>query len=132
MDSIRRFQHYSLWELHRGKILAVVALLTLQSTLLIGFFGQRWRRRRAERSLRETQDFLKLAGESAELGIWSWDLLADQMAFNVKCAELLRLGPFRQLPRREYEALIYPEDRSSRELAVRGALERRQEYELEY
>src|SRR5262249_23190005 len=37
------------------------------------------RRHMTERSLRESQERMKLAADSAELGIWEWNLLTDEI-----------------------------------------------------
>jgi PAS domain S-box-containing protein len=50
------FKEPSLWDRHRGEVVAVTALIFVQSLLIIGLVMQVVRRRRAEESLRESEE----------------------------------------------------------------------------
>lgn len=60
------FREPSLWALHRREILAVLAVLALQSVLIAGLFVQRSRRRSAERALRLQKDELSRANRQLQ------------------------------------------------------------------
>lgn len=54
--TIVRFEEPSLWEQYRREILAVIAVVLLQSALIVALSLQGRRRRRAEESLRESEE----------------------------------------------------------------------------
>ena len=54
-DSVIKFREPSAWDRYRGYILGGVALLTVQTALIIGLVVHRTRRRRAEWALRESR-----------------------------------------------------------------------------
>ena len=54
--TIVRFEEPSLWQRYRREILAVIAVLMLQSVLIVALLVQRGRRRLAEESLRESEE----------------------------------------------------------------------------
>src|SRR4029077_6903281 len=73
------YREPSLWEQHRGLILATAAVVGLQSLLIVGLILQRSRRKRAEEALRESEQQMGLAASAAELSMWKWDILRDQI-----------------------------------------------------
>lgn len=63
-----RYRQSSLWEEHRGMILAVVAVTALQTALVIGLLIQRRNQRRAEQEVEETRQELAHAARLAIVG----------------------------------------------------------------
>ena len=68
----------SLWQERRGLILGIIAVVALQSALIAGLLVNRATRRRAERALAESEGRMSLATESANLGLWVWDIVRDE------------------------------------------------------
>jgi PAS domain-containing protein len=61
------------WDLYRGRIIVLTIALLVQSLLIVGLLIQSRRRRRAEESLRYTEERMSLAVESTNLGLWELD-----------------------------------------------------------
>ncbi len=94
---------------------------------------ERAHRRRAEASLRESQDRLRLATEAAGIGVWQWDLSSDEVTWTEQCAELLGLSPSATVvPYRQWLETLHPEDRQSVDERIRHAINERKDYRCEY
>jgi PAS domain S-box-containing protein len=127
-----RFRDRSLWERRRGPILATAAVVALQSVLIAGLIVQRSRRKRAERSLRDSEERMSLAAEAANLGMWVWDVVSDEVWMTDKGRALFGFPPGTRLDHAALIARVHPEDRAARALAIRHALKTQGEYAMEY
>jgi PAS domain S-box-containing protein len=72
-----RFRPPSFVIQYRWHIAAAVGLCL--GGLILALVRELQRRHMTERSLRESQERMKLAADSAELGIWEWNLLTDEI-----------------------------------------------------
>ena len=122
----------SLWEQHPRLIVATAAVVGLQSMLIMGLICQRSRRKRAEESLRESEERMSLAAEAADLGMWVWDVVKDEIWMTDKGRVLFGIAPDTRLDYPALIARIHPDDRTARDAAVRRALETQGEYAMEY
>ena len=131
-QATRRYQNRTRWERHRELILATAAVIGLQSTLIVGLIVQRSRLKRAERSLREGEERMSLAAEAANLSMWVWDVVRDEIWMTDKGRALLGFAPDTRLDHAALSARVHPEDRVARDSAIRHALETQGEYAMEY
>jgi len=77
--SIVKFRQPAVWEEHKDLIIAGVLLVIAQSALIAGLVGNLRRRRKAERSLRESEERMKLAASAAALGMWEWNFANNEV-----------------------------------------------------
>jgi len=117
-------RHRSLWDQHPKLILATVAVLGLQSLLIMGLIIQRSRLKRAERSLRDSEERMGLAAEAANLGMWVWDVKKHEIWTTDKGRSLLGFKSDEPIEYAAVTARVHPEDRAARNAAIRCALER--------
>src|SRR5258708_6035364 len=127
-----RYRNPSLWERHRGLILATAAVVGLQSVLIVGLIVQRSRRKRVERSLRDSEERMSLAAEAANLGMWVWDVGRDEVWTTDKGRALFGIEPDTHLDYATLISRVHPEDRAARDSAIRRAIETRGEYAMDY
>jgi PAS domain S-box-containing protein len=127
-----RYRNPSLWERHRGLILATAAVVGLQSVLIVGLIVQRSRRKRVERSLRDSEERMSLAAEAANLGMWVWDVGRDEVWTTDKGRALFGIEPDTHLDYATLISRVHPEDRAARDAAIRRAIETRGEYAMDY
>jgi PAS domain S-box-containing protein len=127
-----RYRDPSLWEQHPRLILATAAVVGLQSLLIAGLVLQRARWRRAEESLRESEERMNLAAEAANVGIWVWDVVTDKIWMTDNGRALLGIGPAARLDGAAMNERVHPEDRAARAAALKRALESQGEYAMEY
>jgi PAS domain S-box-containing protein len=127
-----RYQTRSPWERHRELILATAAVVGLQSLLIVGLIVQRSRLKRAERSLRDSEERMSLAAEAANLSMWVWDVARDEVWMTDQGRAWFGIGPDTRLDYATLNARVHPEDRVARDSAIRRAIETLGAYDVEY
>ncbi len=84
------------------------------------------------RALRESEERMSLAAESARLSMWEWDIVRDEIWMTEQGRALLKFEPDRRIDFAALAQRVHPDDRELRETALRGALETGGSYETEY
>jgi two-component system sensor kinase FixL len=85
-----------------------------------------------EQALREFEERVVLAAEAAHLGVWEMNTASNELWMSNGARTLFQ---FDSESRLDYEAVqdrVHPEDRALRDSAVKGAIETRSQYEIEY
>ncbi len=88
--------------------------------------------RRSKDSLRESANLMGLAAEAGNLGMWVWDASGNDVWMTERGRSLLGLEPDTRLDFAAIVDRVHPEDRAAREGAIKQALEKRGDYEMEY
>lgn len=83
-------------------------------------------------SLQSMEERAQMAGEAAGLGYWDWDLVNDEQVWSAKAKALLGLSSNSTMDYSTLLKAIHPEDRAKVESAIRAALERAEEYDVEF
>jgi PAS domain S-box-containing protein len=130
--SIVRFREATYWEQHYRIIITALSLCLLEALLIVALLVQLRRRRLAEAAMRESEQQIGLAASAAEAGMWTWDILRDQIWMSEKGRALFGIAPDTRLDYAALIASVHPEDRAARDAAIRRALETQDEYVMEY
>ena len=90
-------------------------------------------RKRAGEELQESRKRLRLALDSAGMGVWSWDVVANRRYFEDQTCAMLGLDPanFRGTFE-EFLGAVHPDDRDTLKAALARTLEQDAPYECEY
>jgi PAS domain-containing protein len=94
-----RYRVPSPWEEHRKTIIGAIALILVETFLILGLVINLRKRRLAERSLRESEARLGMAAESANAGMWSMSADTGQVWVTDKIRELFDFPPHEELVR---------------------------------
>jgi two-component system, LuxR family, sensor kinase FixL len=86
----------------------------------------------SEADLRETKQRMELAASAAELGMWMWDIVRDEIWITDKGRALFGFAPSEKLDFDRFRSRIHPEDRESVLKAVENSLRTGAEYRSEY
>jgi PAS domain S-box-containing protein len=86
----------------------------------------------SETDLRETQERMELAANAAELGMWMWDIVRDEVWITDKGRALFGFAPLEKLDFNRFRNTLHPQDRESVVQAVEKSLRTGEEYESEY
>ena len=86
----------------------------------------------SEADLRETQERMELAASAAELGMWMWDIVRDEIWITDKGRSLFGFGPSEKLDFNRFRSRLHPKDRESVLKAVENSLGTGAEYRSEY
>lgn len=126
------FRQPTVWELHKWRIVAIVSLCLFEAFLIVLLLISLARRRRAERSLRESEERLNLAAAAADLGVWMWDIARNEVWATANWRRMFGFPAGAVLRFETVLQRIHPADRAAVEQAVRRAVEKRADYSGEY
>jgi len=115
------FLEPTLWEEHRGLVLAAGLAFALQTAALTGLLIQHRRRRRAERLLRESEERMTYSAASVNLGLWQFDWDAGALWTTERCRALFGLKSDVALTRSAFLNAVHPEDRENVIASLRQA-----------
>jgi len=85
-----------------------------------------------EADLHETTQRMELAASAADLGMWMWDIVRDEVWFTDKGRALFGFSSSEKLSFEVFRSRLHPEDRESVVRAVENSLLTGAEYESEY
>ncbi len=131
-EAIVRFKPPSIWRERRGMIIGIFAVVAMQSALITGLLVNRARRRRVARALAESERRMSLATESANLGLWVWDIAADDVWVTPRLRSMFGFCPDERVTFSAFRERVHPEEREAMERNVRSALHDQQPYEVQY
>jgi PAS domain S-box-containing protein len=127
-----RYHEPSLWRDYKGTIAGMMAFMTFELVLILGLVMNLRMRRRAERSLLESEERVRLAVSSASAGLWSLDVGTGHVWASNKARELFGFAMDEALDYNSIFMAIHPEDREEVHQTVQHALQTRQEGSVEY
>jgi len=90
--------------------------------------------RRTEDALRKTTERLEMALAGADLGIWDWNIVTGEVAFDKRWSDMLGYAPEEIVPHvSSWERRVHPEDRDRVTMVLNAHLEgRTPSYETEH
>lgn len=126
------FRTPTLWEKHRVPIVGTALVILAQAGLITALIANLVRRRRAERSLSESEVRVALATEAARMGVWELNTKTKEVWVSDKIRELFDLDASTAIDRTALVSRVHPEDRAIREDAIECAIQGQGEYDIEY
>ncbi|MGE5258294.1 MAG: PAS domain-containing protein [Hyphomicrobiales bacterium] len=118
-----RYRVPSIWEEHSEAIIGAIALIMIESVLIIGLVVNLRRRRLAEGHLRESEARLSLAAESADAGMWSIEADNGRVWATDKTRELLGLPRHIELQYDDFLRRVHPDDCERLNGAIQEAIQ---------
>jgi PAS domain S-box-containing protein len=91
-------------------------------------------RKKTEKSLRRSEDRLRIALEAGQLGTWDWNLVTNRVVWNTRFKALFGLPPQGQMTLDRFFDSIHPDDRDRIQQAVDESLAPASggDYDVEY
>jgi len=86
----------------------------------------------SEANLRESQKRMELAANAAEMGMWMWDIVRDEIWITDKGRALFGFRPWEKLDFNRFRNGLHPDDRETVLEAVETSLRTGAEYESEF
>jgi len=115
-DTAVALQHFLLL---RAAPLFLVAVLTEQS-------------QGVEHALRESQERIRLAATAADLGLWEWDIVRDEIWFTNPSGAHLDLGICASMDSAGFLQLVHPDDRADVTRTLAQSIHGNGDYECTY
>jgi two-component system sensor kinase FixL len=112
--------------------LSVQLFLIFMSAPLLFLAGLIEERNNIERNLREREERISLAAESANLAFWSINFERKESWMSEKGRAIFNFGPNERLSRELFLSRVHPEDRNAVDEAIEGARASAQTFEFEY
>lgn len=119
--SVVKYREPTLWEQYGYLIVTALLVVMMQLALIVGLFFNLRRRRRAERSLRESEDRMKLAASAAALGMWEWDFSNHKVWVDGRARQRVTALNGNGSDYRHFLRTVHPEDRDGVVQAVTRA-----------
>jgi two-component system, LuxR family, sensor kinase FixL len=85
-----------------------------------------------EQALREFEERVVLAAEAAHLGVWEMDTATNELWMSDGARTLFQFDSETRLDHAAVQDRVHPDDRALRDSAVKGAIDSRSHYEIEY
>jgi PAS domain S-box-containing protein len=127
-----RYRQPSFWEEHKREVTGVAVLILVETALIFGLVTNLLNRRKAEQSLIESEERVRLAVSSAGAGLWSLDTETGLFWATHKTREILGVAFDEELNYDDFLTLVHPEDRERIERAVHQAMNSERESHIEY
>ncbi len=126
------FREPPIWERYRNGFIAFCAVIAVQTMLIASLLMQRSRRRRAEEHLRQSEERISIAAESANLGLWQLDPATYRIWATGHCRSILGLDPEAEVTQQSFINAYHHDDRARAVRICRDAIENGKSYEQEY
>jgi PAS domain S-box-containing protein len=102
---------------------------------IIGLVGASFditERKLAEEELKISKERLLFATEGANLGIWNWNIVTDELIWSDQCKALFGVPPDETMSYQRFSDALHPDDRERTDKAVNDALDNRNDFDIEY
>lgn len=123
---------FAVWPLDSGQIILVIAIVVVQALLIAGLLVQNRRLRRAEERLRQGEDRMSFAVDSANLGLWQLEIATRRIWATEPCRRILGLDPRSEITQESFIAACHPDDRQRATVICMNAIQQGTSYEQEY
>ena len=130
--SIIRDRPQSVWAQYQWYFLGALVVVAIQAGIIADLLLHRTRRRRAEAELRESREFMEMATEGGQMGLWVRDMVGDALWANPRLRSLFGFGQEDVLGIKDLEARIHPDDRVEIVTAIERAQKTGVSFDVEF
>jgi PAS domain S-box-containing protein len=120
-DTVVLFKHPTLWERHPKLVLATIGAFIVMITILGNLLLQMTRRKRAEASLKESEERMLFTAASTNTGLWQYDVPSKHLWATEQCRAMFGLAADLPLTAEAFLRRVHPDDRSIVAAAIRAA-----------
>jgi signal transduction histidine kinase len=86
----------------------------------------------SEAALSDSEQRMTMAADAARLGMWMWDIATGEIWLTEKCRELFAFAPRAVVDYEAFVGRLHPDDRETREGAIRDAIAAGTQYKTDY
>jgi PAS domain S-box-containing protein len=111
--SVIAFRQPTAWEQYRWYVVGALVVIFIQAGMIFDLLVQRRRRRLVEAELRENEQVMELASSAGGLGLWSRDLVRNEVWANSQLRSLFGVDANESLVFDDLLATIHRDDRAN-------------------
>jgi PAS domain S-box-containing protein len=111
--SVIAFRQPTAWEQYRWYVVGALVVIFIQAGMIFDLLLQRRRRRLVETELRENEQVMELASSAGGLGLWSRDLVRNEVWANSQLRRLFGVDANESLVFDDLLATIHRDDRAN-------------------
>ncbi len=130
--SIIRNRPQSVWAQYHWYIIGALIIMAMQAGIIADLLLHRARRRRAEAELRESRQFMEMATEGGQMGLWVRDMVSNDLWANARLRSLFGFGQDDALGIKDIEARIHSDDRERIVTAIERAQKAGVSFDVEF
>jgi PAS domain S-box-containing protein len=131
-DAEVRLRSPGLWKAHRTLIIFVLVAILSQAVVIIELILERQSRRKAEASLRQSEERMSLVADGVNLGMEMWDIDRDEVWMTEKGRALFGIDRDTRIDSAMIVSRVHPDDRAARATSISQAIKTHSEYLTEY
>jgi PAS domain S-box-containing protein len=120
------------WGIIQVPFLACFSILGLLAAMGYELSNDMFQAAQLTRKLKESEERLNLAAESANFGVWEWNLNKDEVRVGRSRRELLGLPSSGAVRFENYISRVHAEDRNRVRQAIQNAIQERKVYDSEF
>ncbi|OEU48899.1 MAG: hypothetical protein BA861_05275 [Desulfobacterales bacterium S3730MH5] len=131
--SIVRYREPSIWANHKPEVVAIIAFLFIETSLIIMLWIQIKKRRQAEIKTHKSEERYALAVRGSADGLWDWKTLSGEVFYADRFKELIGYSPD-EFPGTfdSFRDHLHPEDLDATLKAIEQHHQERVPYDVEY
>ena len=114
------FKEPGIWDEHRNLLLAIFAILALQSIVVAFLLMERRWRHHAETQLGESEERMTFTAAAVNVGLWQFDPQTREFWATEHCRAMFGYAPDAPFTRDTFVNAIHPEDRDATVTTLRG------------
>jgi PAS domain S-box-containing protein len=127
-----RFRVPTFWEQYKWQLIGIHAVCVIEGILIFALLRNRRRLRRTQRELRQSEERLSLATNSANVGVWSWHIPSGDIEATAECKQMFGFAATEPVNFAKFLARVHPDDRAQVQRAVEKAMKNRAVYDTQY
>jgi PAS domain S-box-containing protein len=126
------FKEASLFEQYRWPVIGALALVVVETGLLVALFEHRRRLSRTKLALSASEERLSTAATAADIGLWVWDIVRDEIWVSESGRKLFGLSGTERTTLERLVKAVHRDDRKPFRRAIERALAGQGDFELEF
>jgi PAS domain S-box-containing protein len=127
-----RFRVPTFWEEYKWQLIGIHAVCLVEGVLIFALLRNRRRLRRTQQELRNSEERLSLATNSARVGVWSYNLQTGGIEATAECKQLFGYRADEPVDFAKFIARVHPDDRAPVQAAISEAVRAKKVYDTQY